>query len=103
MKPKYIQNPNSVDRAAIEADIAAGYDVILQFDRPGYSPELLRRINNLCGELGKILEVRFYGHKFDATNLQLLPNVATLSIDCLIEATNLSALTNLVNLHRLSL
>ena len=103
MKPKYIQNPNSVDRAAIEADIAAGYDVILQFDRPGYSPELLRRINNLCGELGKILEVRFYGHKFDATHLQLLPNVATLSIDCLIEATNLSALTNLVNLHRLSL
>jgi hypothetical protein len=66
MKPKYIQNPNSVERAAIEADIAAGYDVILQFDKPSYSPELLRRINNLCGELGKILEVRFYGHKFDA-------------------------------------
>ncbi|HVU07429.1 MAG TPA: hypothetical protein VHG89_02670 [Verrucomicrobiae bacterium] len=103
MKPDRIQNPNSVERAVIEAKIAAGYDVILQFDKPSYTPELLRKINNLCGEWGKDIEVRFYGHKFDATNLLFLPDVATLSIDCLIEATNLSNLASLVNLRRLSL
>lgn len=103
MKQERIQNPNSVERAAIEAKIAAGSHIILQFDRPIYSSELLKKINNLCGELGKNLEVRFYGHKFDASHLHFLPDVAALSIDCLLEATNLSALNDLANLQRLSL
>jgi hypothetical protein len=106
MKQERIQNPNSVERAAIETKIAAGNHVILQFDRPVYSSELLKKINNLCGELGKNLEVRFYGHygdKFDASHLRFLPDVAALSIDCLLEATNLSALNGLTNLRRLSL
>ncbi len=101
-----IQNPNSVERGAIETKIAAGYQVILQFDKPAYSPGLLTKINNLCGELGKNLEVRFYGHygdKFDASCLRFLPDVAALSIDCLSEAANLSALSDLANLRRLSL
>ena len=106
MKQERIQNPNLVERAAIEAKIAAGNHVILQFDKPVYSSELLKKINNLCGELGKNLEVRFYGHygdKFDASYLRFLPDVAALSIDCLSEATNLSALNDLANLHHLSL
>jgi protein phosphatase 1 regulatory subunit 7 len=106
MRPERIQNPNSVERPAIEAKIAAGRHVILQFDKPVYSSELLGKINNLCGELGQNLEVRFYGHygdKFDAAHLRFLPDVAALSIDCLHEAANLSALGDLSNLRRLSL
>jgi protein phosphatase 1 regulatory subunit 7 len=105
VKQDRIQNPSSVERAAIESKIAAGCGVILQFDRPHYTPELLREINNLCAELGKDLEVRFYGHfgkKFDASVLRLLPDVAALSVDCLVEATNLSALNDLAKLRRLS-
>ncbi len=106
MKQDRIQNPSSVERAAIESKIAAGCRVILQFDGPHYTPELLREINSLCGELGKELEVRFYGHygtRFDASVLRLLPDVAALSVDCLVEATNLPALNDLAKLRRLSL
>jgi len=106
MKQERIQNPSLVERAAIEAKISAGYHVILQFDKPPYPPELLQRINNLCGEYGKQLEVRFYGHygtHFDASILCSLPDVAALSIDCLSEVTNLTALSDLANLRCLSL
>src|SRR2546429_3783652 len=103
MKQERIQNPSSVERDVIESKIAAGCHVILQFNGCRYTPELLRKINNLCGELGKDLEVRFYGHKFDASHLRFLPDVAALSVDCLLEATNLSALNELENLRRLSL
>jgi len=101
-----IQNPSSVDRTVIEAKIAEGYRVILQFDRSPYSPELLNKINNLCGELGEKLEVRFYGHyrtSFDASVLNNLPEVQSLSIDCLFDVSNLGALGALKNLHCLSL
>lgn len=106
MKQERITNPSSVERAVIESKIAEGYLVILQFDKPPYSPELLKRINNLCGEFGEKLEVRFYGHygtHFDASVLRSLPDVAALSIDCLFDVTNLAALNELANLRCLSL
>jgi hypothetical protein len=105
MQQERIQNPRSIDRAAIEEQIASGNRVILQFDGRSYTPELLKKINNLCGELGKNLEVRFYSHinsQFDASILQFLPQVESLWLDCLLEASNLSALTGLENLRRLS-
>lgn len=106
MKQERIQNPSVIDRAAIESKIAEGFHVILQFDKPPYSPELLKRINNLCGELGKKLSVRFYGHYgtyFDASILGSLPEVAALSVDCLFDVTNLAVLKELANLRSLSL
>jgi hypothetical protein len=51
------------------------------------------------------LEVRFFGHygqKFDASCLQYLPDVVALSVDCLFDAVNLSALSDLKNLRSLS-
>lgn len=106
MKQERIQNPKSVERAVIESKLAEGYHVILQFDGPHYTPELLTQINNLCGELGQKLAVRFYGHygqTFDANVLKLLPDVASLGVDCLQEVTNLPALYDLANLRQLSL
>ena len=106
MKQERITNPSSVERAVIESKIADDYLVILQFDKPLYSPELLKRINNLCGEFGEKLEVRFYGHYgtyFDASVLRFLPDVAALSIDCLFDVTNLAALNELAHLRCLSL
>jgi hypothetical protein len=104
MKEERITNPQSVDRREIEEKIAAGCHVILQFDGPCYNPDILKKINNLCGEWGENLHVRFYGFyktKFDASCLQFLPEVAALSIDCLREAVNLSTLNELGNLRRL--
>jgi protein phosphatase 1 regulatory subunit 7 len=106
VRQERIQNPNFVERTVIESKIADGCHLILQFDGPRYTPDLLRKINNLCEEFGKDLEIRFYGHyghKFDASHLRFLPNVAALAVDCLLEATNLSALNDLANLRRLSL
>ena len=107
MKQERIQNPSFVDRAVIESKIAEGFHVILQFDKPAYySPELLKKINNLCGEFGEKLEVRFYGHYgtfFDASALSNLTEIESLSIDCLSDVSNLAALGDLKNLHCLSL
>jgi hypothetical protein len=106
VREERITNPQTVERAEIEAKIAAGNRVILQFGELCYSSELLKKINNLCCELGKNLEVRFwghYGHGFDASHLRFLPDVVALSVDGLMEASNLSALFELKNLRRLSL
>jgi protein phosphatase 1 regulatory subunit 7 len=106
VKEERIQNPTVVERAVIESKIAEGFRVILQFDGPSYTPELLKKINNLCGDLGKYLLVRFYGHygsTFDASVLLYLPDVVALSVDSLMDATNLSKLSSLTNLQSLSL
>jgi protein phosphatase 1 regulatory subunit 7 len=106
MRQERIQNPRSIERAAIEEKLAAGNRVILQFDGPHYTPGLLKKINNLCGESGKNLEVRFYSHvssQFDASILHFLPHVESLWLDGLREVRNLSALASLENLRRLSL
>jgi hypothetical protein len=83
MKIERIGNPTSIDRAAIETNIAAGTHVVLQFVEPCYTPELLNTINNLCGEFGEKLEVRFYGHyqtQFDCSFLRRLPDVVVVSV-----------------------
>jgi hypothetical protein len=82
-----IEDITTVDRSQIEAILKNGVRPIIQFSAPGYSAELLRQIDSLCAELGVAIEVRFYGHYrtgVDASCLALLPNVASLSVDCLI-------------------
>ena len=101
-----LQDVSTIDRSQIEAILAKGDRPIIQFSVPGYSSDLLRQIDVACAEFGPRLEVRFYSHHrtgFDASCLALLPNAASLSVDCLGAAKNVDALFGLPRLQRLSL
>jgi len=70
-----------------------------------YTPALLRRVNDLCAELGDRLEIRFYGHYdevFDAEALTHLPDVKRLSVDCLTTIRNEVEIGRLPYLEQLS-
>jgi hypothetical protein len=95
-----------IDEAGIEAILAAGDDVTLQYSSTKYSQEVLRAIDALCAKFGERVEVRFYGHhfkSFDCTHLRALPSIKTLSLDCLQSVAHAEELWNLPNLTRLSL
>jgi hypothetical protein len=100
-----LQNPTAIDRSQIESILADGNRPIVQFSAPKYSSAFLEQIDAACAEFGAKLEVRFFGHygSFDASCLTYLPNVATLSVDCLDSATNIEVLFSLRSLRQLSL
>ena len=82
-----------------------GGSVVLQFASPPYREPILRAIDELCSEHGHRVRVRFYGHygrEFDFEALTALPNVQTLSTDCLQRARNVEVPRELRKLRRLS-
>jgi hypothetical protein len=100
-----ITDPVKVDGSSIKTILESGQRPTIQFSKPGYSPELLHSVNRLCGEFGKKLEVRFFGHHgghFDASVLTYIPKVSWLSVDCLMEIVNEQEIANLASLRRLS-
>ncbi len=100
-----ITDPSKVDRGALKAIMDEGQTPTIQFSKLGYSPELLRKVNDVCGEFGDSLEVRFYGHygdQFDAGVLTHIPNASWLSVDCLTEIVNERQIAKLPSLKRLS-
>ncbi len=60
-------------------------------------------VNNLCKHYDSHFGVRFYGHTFDCTNLQRIPDVKNLSLDCMLEVENLEIVTKLMHLERFGL
>ena len=101
-----ITDPSAVDSAQIERILRAGKTATVQFSRVPYSRKLLANVDALCLRFGDRLEVRFYAHDtsaFDASYLELIPNVRWLSVDCLVRATNLEHLSALQCLEKLSL
>lgn len=106
MKQHRIDSPEVIDPASVAKLIDAGERVIVQYSKRGYSSEQLSHLNQMAKIHGRHFEVRFYGHYsdvFDASVLQLLPDVQCVSIDCLVKASNLEALSGLHNLAELSL
>ena len=89
-----------------DALLSAGMDVVIQFSKPIYSPEVLERVNKLAEIHGAKLQIRFYGHYnsyFDLSYLDYIPSVKNLAVDCLLEARNFEALDRLEALERLSI
>ncbi|WP_236185231.1 hypothetical protein [Pseudomonas protegens] len=91
MFPHRIHAPTREDltlkvQAHLEADPQAR--VIVQFERGAqYDAQLLNSLDTLCAHYGERLNVRFYSHypgsAFDGRTLLALPNVHSLSLDCL--------------------
>lgn len=101
-----LDNPATLDLAAIKREISQGEAVIVQYSGPVYTAASLAALNTLCEELDDKLGVRFYGHyagKFDCANLRRLPAVKNLYLDCLDAVENFDALKDLQCLSQLSI
>jgi hypothetical protein len=100
-----IHNPKSIDEEMIAALISSGAkEVVIQFaEEADYSPSLLDAINTACRSFGSRITVRFYGHYgtgggFNCAWLRYLPDVRSLSLDCL---TNIEGETRIAQLEHL--
>lgn len=98
-----IQNPKELDHQLIEQQIKLGWDVIVQFSDKFYTDKLLNEINNLCMQYDSHFGVRFFGHTFDCKNLDRIPEVKYLSLDCMLEVKNLEIVSKLMHLERFGL
>ncbi len=101
-----LQNPLQLDGAEIGAAIAAGRQVLVQFDTLGEPGPLLPELDALAAIHGTALTIRIYGYDprvFDTRILLGLPHVASLSIDCHRNALYLETLGELRHLKRLDL
>ena len=100
-----IDNPKFVDRKRIEGLLNRGLRPTIQFSEPCYSSELLAQVNEACISYKEKLEVRFYGfyqNGFDASALAQIPDVAWLSVDCLMRISNVEQISELNQLRKLS-
>lgn len=106
MRIHRIDNPARIDAQEIASHIAAGTRVIVQFARTSYTEEQLANLNELARQHGRNLTIRFYGHYaevFDASVLQHLPDAQCVSMDCITKASNLDALSHLLDIKELRL
>ncbi|WP_337154934.1 hypothetical protein [Pseudomonas protegens] len=91
MFPHRIHAPAQDDlklKVQLHLDAAPQARVIVQFERGAqYDAQLLNSLDTLCARYGERLNVRFYSHypgsAFDGRTLLALPNVHSLSLDCL--------------------
>lgn len=101
-----IHNPASIDATAIEAAIAAGGDVTVQFSEHYAAEPLMADLDALAARCGDALQIRFYGYHFtpfDAAIVRALPHAVNLSLDCHDSAINLEAVGELAHIRRLRL
>ncbi|OBV40986.1 hypothetical protein [Janthinobacterium psychrotolerans] len=101
-----IHNPDRIDASTINAAVAAGRQVLVQFDTLGEPEPLLPALDRLAATHGTALTIRIYGYDprvFDARMLRALPHVASLAIDCHRNALHLETLGELRHLRRLDL
>lgn len=94
------------DEQLIAAKIDVGQEVVVQFSKPIYSPELLARVDSLAQKFGEMLQVRFFGHyntTFDCSILKHVPSARNLAVDCLLDVENPEVLHEMQNLAALSI
>lgn len=106
MKQHRIDGSEDINPVSIAKHIDAGERVIVQYSKGCYSPQQLTLLNQVAKNHGRNFEIRFYGHYsevFDASVLQWIPDAQCVSIDCLMKASNLEALTKIHALVELSL
>lgn len=108
MHQSRIDNPKFIDTERIRKELSEGKHVIVQFSDAIYTDEQLSDLNDLCSIYNENFGVRFYGNfdgsfSFNFNTLLKIPNVKCLYIDCLLRAENVSALSQLKYLVKLSL
>jgi len=106
MKQHRIDAAEDINPVSIAEHIEAGERVIVQYSKSTYTTQQLQLLNQLAKKFGRSFEIRFYGHyseAFDASVLRFIPDAQCVSIDCIMKASNLEALSNVESLAELSL
>ncbi|WP_406683416.1 hypothetical protein N1F78_12105 [Seonamhaeicola sp. MEBiC1930] len=107
MKPQQrITDPKKIDKRIIDEHIKSGKHVIVQFSQNSFNRKMLTELNQLSKKYSRDFGIRFFGHygkSFDLKNLEIIPDVKCLYIDCLMEAKNIEYLKNLEYLEKLSI
>lgn len=106
MKQHRFTDPQNIDPANIAELIEGGSRVIVQYSKSGYCAQQLALLNQLAKTHGRSFEIRFYGHYseiFDASVLQFIPDAKCVSIDCLLRASNVEALSKIHDLVELNI
>lgn len=99
-----ITDPKAIDYEFLETELNKGRHITLQFSRKVYSSQMLNEIDLLCKKYNDNFCIRFYGHYttgFDVNTVLKIPNVKNLYLDCLLDAKNVKALSELDNLSEL--
>jgi len=105
--PNWIDNPNALPSEAELTELAKARGIEnlprIQFSQDiYYTQDTLKALNRLCQAFGKHLNVRFYTHSkggFDASVLKALPDVRSLSIDCIEHINNPDEIFKLAHLQ----
>lgn len=106
MRTERFNNPTVETLPEIERALLEGRHTVAQYVKPPYPPEVLAELNRLSPLYGERLEIRFYGHDaggFDCAVLAQLPDVESLSLDCLTSVEHIEYVAGLERLRRLSL
>jgi hypothetical protein len=106
MRIERFNSPTAETLPEIERSLLEGRHTVAQFVEPPYPPVVLAELNRLSAHYGERLEVRFYGHygsAFDCTVLTQLPDVESLSVDCLSRVEHIEQIADLKRLRSLSL
>jgi hypothetical protein len=104
MRLQRIGSPRSINERQIAQFLSNGANtVVLQFHRASdYEPHLLEEVNSACKLFGAKLSVRFYSHvfsRFDCEWLRYLPDVRSLTLDCLTSVSNAHEIDRLEHLE----
>ncbi|AMR33042.1 hypothetical protein A0256_17255 [Mucilaginibacter sp. PAMC 26640] len=105
-KQHRIQDPNVIDENAIASLLEEDNEVIIQFSSEVYDRHMLSKLNELAGKHDENLTIRFYGHHssiFDCSIVNQIPEVKSLSVDCLRQVHNMESITHLRNLKKLGI
>jgi protein phosphatase 1 regulatory subunit 7 len=101
-----IQDPDIIDENAIASLLEEYKEVIIQFSSEVYDSHILSKLNRLAEKHDENLTIRFYGHYssiFDCSVVDQIPEVKSLSIDCLRQVHNIESITRLKNLKQLGI
>ncbi|AYL96245.1 hypothetical protein [Mucilaginibacter celer] len=104
--PYRIQDPDVIDEIVIGKLLDDNKEVIVQFSSEVNSSDVLSKLNEIAGKYDENLTIRFYGssrNSFDCSILDQIPEVKSLSIDCLRQAHNLERITSLRNLKKMGI
>lgn len=97
-----LNDPSTISESWVSKTLSEHGEAVIQFSKPSsYNPGLLAELNSVCRRSSHGLEVRFYGHystSFDAEILRYLPDVKSLTVDCLTSIAHEDEIGQLQNL-----
>jgi len=101
-----VQDPEAIDEQLINEKLRDNDEVIVQFSKPIYTEKILAQLDALASANDSKFTIRFYDSRIrgiDCEFLEHIPNVKSLSIDCVVQAKNIDKLKQLNFLEKVGI